>query len=245
MKNFIFLCACGLLAYSIAFMIGCNKKQTEVPGPVKANIDLASWQLQEPPDSTSIPGSVLAGGYHDQYFYDSTDGSKVFYAPIYGYHFEHSNYTRCELKQNSYWQLSGTHTLSATLKVVKVPHKVCVGQIHIGKGTPESTKPLCELYCDSIGNISLGIEDSAIGGRQIGHPLITFALGTLFRYSIKAMYYPDTIPTLTVTINDLIWRFPYNSVFNKYTQFFKAGAYNQSTGSTGNSLVQFYSLIIN
>jgi hypothetical protein len=49
---------------------------------------------------------------------------------------------------------------------------------------------------------------------------------------------------LTVTIDSSSWSFPFNSDFNNYTQFFKAGAYNQSTGS-GNSLVQFYSLSVN
>ena len=54
----------------------------------------------------------------------------------------------------------GTHTLSATRKATLIPNHVAVGQIHLGTGTPSSTKPLLELFYFSNGQIAIGIEQT-------------------------------------------------------------------------------------
>src|SRR5581483_589507 len=100
-----------------------------------------------------------------------------------------SNYSRSELREMNAsgsaaaWSLPGTHTLSATLTVVKVPDHVCVGQVHIAEGSG-STKPLAELYYHSNGQIAIGIENSPSGG-QTAHNLTTVALGKQWSYTIQ------------------------------------------------------------
>jgi hypothetical protein len=117
------------------------------------NFDLGVWQLQEPVGSpgspTTISSSRLQGanGFQDSYFYtDTRDGAMIFWAPEKGVTTPNSNYARSELREMNRsgsaadWSLSGTHKLSATLRVVSVTSNVCVGQVHLGSGG-SSTKP--------------------------------------------------------------------------------------------------------
>lgn len=142
------------------------------------NFDLSIWQLQEPVGSpgspTTIPSSRLQGanGYQDSYFYtDKRDGAMTFWAPEKGVTTPNSNYARSELREMNRsgsaanWSLSGSHKLSATLRVVSVTKNVCVGQIHLGTGG-SSTKPLVELYYRSSGDIVLGTENSPPAARR-------------------------------------------------------------------------------
>jgi hypothetical protein len=227
---------------SACFMITMNScvQDEFTPGTSnttpRAAINYSSWQLQEPNGAT-ISSSSLANGYSDQYFYKASDGSQVFYAPRTGTTTPNSNYTRTELRQNNNWSLSGTHTLTATVKVVSSPGTVCVGQIHIGTGSPASTKPTCELYYRTSGEILIGVENAPSGGQTL-HSITTVPMGTKWSYTIKT-----SGSTLTVTANGKTVSYGLNSAFKNYTHYFKAGDYNQSTGS-GASKVQFYSISI-
>lgn len=111
------------------------------------NFDLSVWQLQEPVGSpgspTTISSSRLQGanGYQDAYFStDTRDGAMTFWAPEKGVTTPNSDYARSELREMNRsgsaadWPLSGTHRMSATLRVVSVTSNVCVGQIHLGSG---------------------------------------------------------------------------------------------------------------
>jgi hypothetical protein len=238
MRKINFINGLCLLAFIIT-LSNCAKDEVAPDASSttpRAAISYSSWQLQEPNGAT-ISGSQLAGGYSDQYFYKASDGSQVFYAPRTGTTTPNSNFTRTELRQNNSWSLSGTHTLTATLKVVSTPGTVCVGQIHIGTGSPASTKPTCELYYHTNGQITIGVENAPSGGQTV-HSITSVPLGTKWSYTIKT-----SGSTLSVTANGVTVSFGLNSGFKNYTQYFKAGAYNQSTGS-GASKVQFYSISI-
>jgi hypothetical protein len=225
---------------------------TVAPG---GNFDLTLWELQEPYGSPGSPTTLtpdqLAGpkGFHDAYFYtDPSDGSMVFWDPENGVTTPNSSYPRSELREMTAkgaaadWAIAGTHTLSATLKVTKVPDHVAVGQIHLGTGTPASTKPLLELYYYSDGTIKIGIEATPAGGDEPQTPAGKVPLGTKWSYVIGLS--GDTI-SLTIDAGKP-QTFTMSSTFNNENMYFKAGAYDQSVGTsaTVGAQVQFYALKI-
>jgi Alginate lyase len=225
---------------------------TVAPG---GNFDLTLWELQEPYGSPGAPTTYTpdqlegAKGHSSAYFYtDKTDGSMVFWDPENGVTTPNSNYPRSELREMTAkgaaadWGIAGTHTLSATLKVTKVPDHVAVGQIHLGTGTPASTKPLLELFYYADGSISLYIEQSPAGGNEVPHAIGKVALGTQWSYVIGL-----SGNTISLTLNDgKPQTFAMSSTFNDENMYFKAGAYDQSVGSsaTVGAQVQFYALQI-
>ncbi|MFI5606257.1 polysaccharide lyase family 7 protein [Amycolatopsis sp. NPDC051903] len=222
------------------------------PGaPPGSNFDLSVWELQEPTGSpgspTTISPSRLEGGYTDKYFYtDSGDGSMTFWDPENGVTTPNSNYSRSELREMTSggkaaaWAVSGTHKLNASVKVTEVPDHVCVGQIHLAEGSG-STKPLVELYYYSNGDLKAGIENSPSGG-QTQHSLGNVPLNTKWSYTISL----TGGNTIGVTVNGKTSSFPMPSSFKSYPMYFKAGDYDQSSGSssTVGARVHFYSLSV-
>ncbi|WP_327235931.1 polysaccharide lyase family 7 protein [Streptomyces sp. NBC_01317] len=217
------------------------------------NFNLSVWQLQEPVGSpgspTTISSSRLQGanGYQDSYFYtDTRDGAMTFWAPEKGVTTPNSNYARSELREmNSNgsaadWSLSGSHKLSATLRVVSVTSNVAVGQIHLGSGGT-STKPLVELYYRSSGDIVAGIENSPDGG-QTPHTVGHVSIGKTWTYSIAV----SGGNTIDLTVNGSTTHYPIPSSFKPYKQYFKAGSYNQSSSdsTTKGARVAFYGLTV-
>ncbi|MES4890015.1 polysaccharide lyase family 7 protein [Streptomyces sp. NPDC096012] len=217
------------------------------------NFDLSVWQLQEPVGSpgspTTIPSSRLQGasGYQDTYFYtDTRDGAMTFWAPEKGVTTPNSNYARSELREMNRngsaadWSLSGSHRLSATLRVVSVTKNVCVGQIHLGSGG-SSTKPLVELYYHANGDIVLGTEDSPSGG-QTPHTVGHVSIGKTWTYTIAV----SGGNTVDLTVNGTTTHYAIPSSFKPYKQYFKAGSYNQSSSdsTTNGARVAFYGLTV-
>ncbi|MGH3378668.1 MAG: polysaccharide lyase family 7 protein [Actinoallomurus sp.] len=223
---------------------------TVAPG---GNFDLSVWELQLPIGSpgspTTIPSSQLKGpdGYtNPAYFWtDKNDGSMTFWDPEAGVTTPNSNYARSELREMNAngsaadWALSGTHTLSATLRIPSVTSNVCVGQIHLGSGGP-STKPLLELYYHSNGDIVLGLENSPDGG-QTTHTLTNVPIGTQWSYVIAIVG-----GRIQITVNGDTTSYPIASAFNAYHQYFKAGDYNQSSSDSTSkgAKVKFYALTV-
>ncbi|MDH6622501.1 hypothetical protein M2271_000288 [Streptomyces sp. LBL] len=215
------------------------------------NFDLSVWQLQEPVGSpgspTTISSSRLQGsnGYQDAYFYtDNRDGAMTFWAPEKGVTTPNSKYARSELREmnrnggSADWSLSGSHQLSATLRVPSVTSNVCVGQIHLGSGG-SSTKPLVELYYRASGDIVVGTENSPAGGQTL-HTVGHVPVGKTWSYTI-AVSGGDTID---LTVNGSTTHYPIPSSFFPYKQYFKAGSYNQSSSdsTTQGARVAFYGL---
>ncbi|MFD5798241.1 polysaccharide lyase family 7 protein [Streptomyces diastatochromogenes] len=217
------------------------------------NFDLSIWQLQEPVGSpgspTTVPSSRLQGanGYQDAYFYtDTRDGAMTFWAPEKGVTTPNSNYARSELREMNRngsaadWSLSGSHRMSATLRVVSVTKNVCVGQIHLGSGG-SSTKPLLELYYHANGDIVLGTENSPSGG-QTPHTVGHVPIGRTWSYTIAI----SGGNTIELTVNGTTTRYGIPSSFSPYKQYFKAGSYNQSSSdsTTNGARVAFYGLTV-
>jgi len=217
------------------------------------NFDLSVWELQEPVGSpgapTTIPPAQLVGpnGFHDSYFFtDPTDGSMTFWDPENGVTTAHSSYPRSELREMTAggapadWPVTGTNTLGATLSVTKVPDHVAVGQIHLGTGTPASTKPLLELFYRSTGAIVLAIEQTPAGGNEVQHTVGNAPLGTKWSYVIGL-----TGNTISLTLDGgAPQTFAMSSTFDQENMYFKAGDYDQSAGSssTVGAEVHFYAL---
>ncbi|MCO5974071.1 polysaccharide lyase family 7 protein [Actinoallomurus soli] len=223
---------------------------TVAPG---GNFNLSVWALQLPIGSpgspTTIPPSQLKGanGYtNPAYFWtDKNDGSMTFWDPESGVTTPNSSYARSELREMNAdgsaadWPLSGTHKLSATLRIVSVTKNVCVGQIHLGSGG-SSTKPLLELYYHSDGDVVLGIEKSPDGGQNT-YTLTNVPLGTQWSYVIAIVG-----GKIQVTVNGNTKSYSIASGFSAYHQYFKAGDYNQSSSSStsNGAKVKFYALTV-
>ncbi len=217
------------------------------------NFDLSLWELQEPIGSPGSPTTILAAqlasGFHDTYFYtDPSDGSMTFWDPENGVTTPNSNFPRSELREMTAsgaaanWPAKGTNTLSATLKVTEVPDHVCVGQIHLGTGTPSSTKPLLELFYSTSGAIALAIEQSPAGENEMQHPVGDVPLGTKWSYVIGL-----SGNTISLIVNGgAPQTFTMASSFDQEGMYFKAGDYDQSVGSsaTVGAKVQFYALAL-
>ncbi len=219
------------------------------------NFDLSLWELQEPVGSpgspTTIPPAQLQGpsGFQDQYFFtDPRDGAMSFWDPENGVTTPNSNFARSELREMTAsgaaanWSVSGIHTLSATLMVTQVPNHVAVGQIHLGTGTPPSTKPLLELFYYSNGNIVMAIEQTPAGGNEVQYQAGNVPLGTMWSYVIGLSGH-----TISLIINGgATQTFAMSPTFDNEGMYFKAGDYNQSSSSSANvgAKVQFYALTI-
>jgi Alginate lyase len=218
------------------------------------NFDLSVWELQLPTGSpgspTTISPSSLEGpnGFQDSYFFTNpSDGSMTFWDPENGVTTPNSSYPRSELREMNAngtaadWSIPGTHTLSATLKVTQVPNHVCVGQIHLGDNSG-STKPLLELFYYSNGNIDMAIEQTPAGGNEVFHYVGNVPLGTEWSYVIGL----SGGNTIDLTLNGTKYTWPLPASFNGYPMYFKAGDYDQSSGSSSSvgARVQFYALTV-
>jgi hypothetical protein len=229
---------------------GGNLRTNVSPG---GNFDLSIWELQEPIGSpgapTTIPPSQLIGpnGFHDMYFFtDPTDGAMSFWDPENGVTTANSLYPRSELREMNAngtpanWAITGTHKLSATLKATMIPDHVAVGQIHLGTGTPASTKPLLELFYHANGAIVIGIEQTPAGGNEVLTPVGNVPLGTKWSYVIGL-----SGNAITLSIDGgATQSFTMSNTFNQEGMYFKAGDYDQSNGAsaTVGAKVSFYAL---
>jgi hypothetical protein len=222
-------------------------------------ISLAHWTLQLPTGSPGSPDTIsasqLVGGFTNSYFYlDTSDNSVAFFAPDNGVHTQNSSHPRSELREmqsdgttEANWDPfdSLTHTLKASLKVTDARHRLCVGQVHIGsiiRGShTASTKPLMELYYETNGDLTIGVNGSPTSG-QTETPLGNVAVGTQFSYQITI-----SGGTLKVYINGTQkYSKAVPSGFKDYGQYFKAGDYNQTTVLTDSvgTKDKFYSLSV-
>jgi hypothetical protein len=214
------------------------------------NFDLSTWELELPVNNTTISSSKLQGpnGYHDSYFFtDPTDGSMTFWDPENGQTTPNSSYPRTELKEVSggataNWPVTGTHTMSATLESSEIPDHVCVGQVHVGTGTPPSTKPLFELFYYANGNLVMAIESGPTGTESM-NLAGNVPLGTKWSYEVGLA----GGSSITLVLDGgTMQKWPLPAGFDKENMYFKAGDYDQSAGSssTVGAKVKFYALSV-
>ena len=124
----------------------------------------------------------------------------------------------------------------------EVPDHVAVGQIHLGSGTPSSTKPLLELFYFATGSIVMAIEQTPAGGDEVQTTVGSVPLGTKWSYIIGL-----TGNTISLVIDaGSPQTFPMSSTFDQEAMYFKAGDYDQSVGSsaTVGAKVQFFALTV-
>jgi len=215
------------------------------------NFDLSPWSLQLPTGSTddpsSIPSSQLEGcsGYEDYstFFTESGDGALVM--KVCGSSSScgcvttaHSEHCRTELKENNNWSPSAsTNRLSVTL-AVETPdnsnYGTVIGQIHIEESV--STKPVCELYYNSNGDIHMGVEQTRSGGDEKFTYIDNISVGTKFSYEI--IYENDA---LSVSINGASPHSLSTYSLDSPESYFKAGNYNQGSSASD---VHFFSIQI-
>jgi hypothetical protein len=127
--------------------------------------------------------------------------------------------------------------------VTQVPDHVCIGQLHVGQpiqaGGDPSTKPILELYYFRGGDIAVGIEDGPAGGQTL-HRLSHIPLAQIFSYTIQV----TGDGALAIGIDGASASFAIPRDFSGYGAYFKAGAYDQTTGvdPTVGAIVKFYAL---
>jgi hypothetical protein len=222
------------------------------------NFDMEYWELQLPTGSpgspTTIPSSQLQGqnGYqdpgHHYFFTESGDGAMVMKVP--GSPSDsgcvttpNSLHCRTELREvnpstgspTSWDPNAATNRMKATLAVTAASDGsgTVIGQIHIDDSV--STKPVCELYYNSSGNISIGVEQTRAGGDEVITQLGNVPVGQQFSYELE--YYDNL---LKVAINGNFKTLSTYSL-NAPKSYFKAGNYDQGTQASD---VHFFALTI-
>jgi hypothetical protein len=215
------------------------------------NFDLSPWTLQLPIGSTGNPTQISAstlegcsGWQNFSYFFtESGDGALVMKVP--GSPASsgcvttpNSQHCRTELAENNSWSPNGaTNVLSATLAVT-VPdnsgYGTVIGQVHIDSSV--STKPVCELYYNKAGTLTMGVEQTRSGGNEVFTVVGNVPVGTTFSYKIS---YQSNV--LSVSINGGAAKTLSTYSLDAPLSYFKAGNYNQGSDASD---VHFFAISI-
>jgi hypothetical protein len=218
------------------------------------NFNMTYWELQLPIGSTGDPETISSSqlqgdnGYENfsYFFTESGDGAMVMKVP--GDPSDsgcvttpNSEHCRTELREvdpstgepTSWSPNAATNRMKATLAVEAAGGETVIGQIHIDDSI--SSKPVCELYYDDGGNISIGVEQTRSGGDEVITQLGNVPLGTQFSYELE--YYDNE---LKVAINGNFKTLSTYSL-DAPNSYFKAGNYDQGSSAAD---VHFYSLTI-
>ncbi len=159
-----------------------------------------------------------------------------------------SHYARSELREMNRdgtaanWSLTGTHRLSATLRVVSVTSNVCVGA-----DPPRHRRHVHQAAAGAVlprqrgGHRPRHRELPPSGGQTL-HTVGHVSLGKTWRYTIGV----SGGNTIDVTVDGSTTHYPIASSFQQYKQYFKAGSYNQSSSdsTTKGARVAFYGLTV-
>jgi Alginate lyase len=219
------------------------------------NFDLSIWSLQLPTGSSGHPDTISSGdlegcsGYqdsgHNYFFTESSDGALVMKVP--GSPSSsgcvttaNSLHCRTELRESnpSSWDPnSGTNRLTVSLAVPQPDdskYGTVIGQIHIDDSV--STKPVCELYYNSDGDLTMGVEQTRSGGNEVFTVVGNVAVGSTFSYEIA--YEKNA---LSVAINGGKAHTLSTYQLDAPPSYFKAGNYNQGESVSD---VHFFSITV-
>ncbi|KAF2195277.1 polysaccharide lyase family 7 protein [Zopfia rhizophila CBS 207.26] len=243
----LILCLVPTLAAPVEPNITAELNPSCAPG---GNFDLSRWNLQLPSGKqghvdTIQPAKLKScDGYKDKYFFtDSKNGALVMKVPgstassgcvTTG----NSKHCRTEFREinPSFWS---PHNSKNRLKVqLAVPqpddsgHGTVIGQIHVDDKI--STKPVCELFYNKNGDISMGVEqipkESSLKLTDIGH----VDKGETFTYEIR---YENN--KLSVAINGGEFKTLGTGKLEGDNSYFKVGNYNQGDSPSD---VRIYSI---
>jgi len=204
--------------------------------PPGSNFNMTYWELQLPIGSTGNPTTIssseLQNGYqdpgHHYFFTESGDGAMVMKDPgVNCVTTPNSAHCRTELRevnpsngQAASWSPNATtNRLKATVVVTNAGTETVIGQIHIDDSV--SSKPVCELFYNSNGDLNIGVEQTRAGGNEIRTYLGTIPVGTQFSYEIE---YSGNL--LKVAINGSFHTLSTYSL-DAPPSYFKAGDYGQ------------------
>jgi hypothetical protein len=213
------------------------------------NFNLSNFELQLPfaASGSSSPETITQPQLqtyqdpgHKYFFTESGDGAMVmkeYGAPPNCVTTANSEHCRTELHELGSWSpTASTNRMNATLTVTEIDNgSVVVGQIHILDSI--STKPAMELYYESNGDLKVGVESDTSEGASQGTPTTVghVPVGTQFTYEID---YENG--QLSVSINGSKTNLSQKNL-NNPSSYFKAGCYNQGTGTAD---VHFLALTI-
>lgn len=215
------------------------------------NFDLSPWKLQLPIGSagnpTTISSSSLEGcsGYENfsYFFTESGDGALVMKVP--GSPASsgcvttaNSQHCRTELRESNSWSPNNAVNRLSVSLAVEVPdnsgYGTVIGQVHIDDSV--STKPVCELYYSTAGELTMGVEQTRSGGNEVMTKIGNVPVGTAFSYEI---IYEKNV--LSVSINGGSAKTLSTYSLDAPLSYFKAGNYNQGSDASD---VHFYSISI-
>ncbi|KAF1973304.1 alginate lyase 2, partial [Bimuria novae-zelandiae CBS 107.79] len=213
------------------------------------NFDLTKFKLQLPTGTSnkpdSIDGSKLAGcsGYTDKSVFHTNKADGALVLKVCGSSSscgcvttKNSKHCRTELRESkpaSWSPHASVNRLRASLKVVKAddsPHGTVVGQIHVDEEV--SKKPVCELFVDQKGVVTMGVEqipdEASLKYTKVGKVKIGEKWDYEIRYEKGA---------LSVSINGGAMKKLSTGQLTGPASYFKAGNYNQGDSE---SEVHFY-----
>ena len=223
-------------------------------------LDLSHWKLTLPVDADNgtggeaadIESADLAAGYDSGYFCTDPSGGVKFWAPVDGATTGGSDYPRSELRQmldpdddNVNWNPADYEaTLAATLTVSRVPsstRKVVIGQIH-GFQTNAYVK-LRYLYnpATHTGSLAALVNESPTASDSDNYGSVDgLPFDEPFTYSITVR---DRVVTIKVN-GHVLTSFHVQHAWLHEPMYFKAGSYDQASGSSSEDggRVTFYEL---
>ncbi|KAK1245591.1 hypothetical protein MKX08_005220 [Trichoderma sp. CBMAI-0020] len=239
-----------LLATGLVGVASAALNPSCAPG---GNFDLSKWSLQLPIGSTGSPTTISAsqlsgcGGYqdpgHKYFFTESGDGALVMKVPGAPSNTgcvttPNSKHCRTELRESnpSSWDPNASNNkLTVTLAVEQPDNSgygTVVGQIHIADNV--STKPVCELYYNTNGDLTMGVEQTRSGGNEVMTKVGNVPVGQQFTYTIS---YSSNV--LSVSINGGAAKTLSTYSLGAPSSYFKVGNYNQGSSASD---VHFFSI---
>ncbi|KAH7232028.1 hypothetical protein FSOLCH5_008711 [Fusarium solani] len=245
--SFVQILSAGLLASSFNII---NLSQVAALDPKCApggNFDLSHWKLQLPIGSPGKPKTISSAdlqgcnGFEnfDYFFTNSKDGALAMKVPAKSQCVTtpNSKHCRTELREAnpSKWSpFNARNRLYADLVVNQNDDEIVVGQIHIDDSI--STKPVMELYYNSKGEFTVGVQKCRTCNQARTGVLAKVPKGQRFHYEIR--YEKNK---LSVSINDSPYKELDTFDLNGPDSYFKAGNYNQGEGPTN---THFFSIIL-
>ncbi|KAF2012319.1 polysaccharide lyase family 7 protein [Aaosphaeria arxii CBS 175.79] len=199
------------------------------------NFDLSMFKLQLPTADSDgkvdmiTSGLTGASGFKNEYFLTGPDGSLVMKVPSKDdgcATTPNSDHCRTELREDdpkSWDPKAPTNRLAVTLTVVQPddsPRGTVIGQVKVDDDI--SKKPLCELYYNDKGDLTLGVNQTPNKSGQDFNPVGNVPVGKEFTYELR---YEKSV--LSLAINGGEFKTFSTGDIKTPLSYFKVGNYNQ------------------